>query len=124
VTEAREIKALSTAEAKEGYSLETFGGIFSLARKAIINDDLGAFARWGEMMGQAAAETEAGQLLALLSANAGAGVTMDDGKALFYYNSGNGLVTSTASGNTKLSVAIESVAAATGTVRVRLNGAF
>lgn len=89
VTEAGEIKALSTAEAKEGYSLETFGGIFSLSRKAIINDDLGAFARWGEMMGQAAAETEAGQLLALLSANAGAGVTMEDGKALFHADHGN-----------------------------------
>ena len=89
VTEAGEIKALSTAEAKEGYSLETFGGIFSLSRKAIINDDLGAFARWGEMMGQAAAETEAGQLLALLTANAGAGVTMGDGKALFHADHGN-----------------------------------
>uniref|UniRef100_UPI0040475345 prohead protease/major capsid protein fusion protein n=1 Tax=Yoonia sp. TaxID=2212373 RepID=UPI0040475345 len=89
VTEAGEIKALSTAEAKEGYSLETFGGIFALSRKAIVNDDLGAFARWGEMMGQAAAETEAGQLLALLSANAGAGVTMEDGKALFHADHGN-----------------------------------
>ncbi|MFT4149474.1 MAG: Mu-like prophage major head subunit gpT family protein [Paracoccaceae bacterium] len=89
VTEHGEITALSTAEAKEAYSLETFGGIFSLSRKAIINDDLGAFARWGEMMGQAAAETEAGQLLALLTANAGAGVTMGDGKALFHVDHGN-----------------------------------
>ncbi len=89
LTEAGEIKALSTAEAKEGYSIETFGGIFSLSRKAIINDDLGAFARWGEMMGQAAAETEALQLLALLTANAGAGVTMGDGKALFHADHGN-----------------------------------
>ena len=89
VTEAGEIKSLSTAEAKEGYSIETFSGIFSLSRKAIINDDLGAFTRWGEMMGQAAAETEAGQLLALLSANAGAGVTMENGKALFHVDHGN-----------------------------------
>lgn len=89
VTEHGEITALSTAEAKEGYSLETFGGIFSLSRKAIINDDLGAFARWGEMMGQAAAETGAGQLLALLTANAGAGVAMSDGKALFHADHGN-----------------------------------
>lgn len=50
-------------------------------------------------------------------AYAGAGVPV-------YYNSGNGLVTSTASGNTKLGVAIESVAASTGTVKVRLSGAF
>jgi len=89
VTEAGEIKSLSTAEAKEGYSIETFSGIFSLSRKAIINDDPGAFTRWGEMMGQAAAETEAGQLLALLSANAGAGVTMENGKALFHVDHGN-----------------------------------
>ena len=41
------------------------------------------------MMGQAAAETEAGQLLALLTANAGAGVTMGDGKALFHADHGN-----------------------------------
>ena len=41
-----------------------------------------------------------------------------------YYNSGNGLVTSTTSGNTKLGVAVESVAAAVGTVKVRLNGSF
>lgn len=50
-------------------------------------------------------------------AYAGAGVPV-------YYNSGNGLVTSTASGNTKLGVAIESVAASVGTVKVRLSGAF
>ena len=48
-------------------------------------------------------------------AYAGAGVPV-------YYNSGNGLVTSTASGNTKLGVAIESVATATGSVKVRLSG--
>ena len=48
---------------------------------------------------------------------AGAGVPI-------YYNSGNGLVTSTASGNTKIGVAIEAVAASVGTVKVRLSGAF
>lgn len=89
VTESGEIKALSTAEAKEGYSLETFGGIFSLSRKAIVNDDLNAFARWGEMMGAASAETEAAQLLALLTANAGGGVKLDDGKNLFHADHGN-----------------------------------
>lgn len=41
-----------------------------------------------------------------------------------YWNSTSKLVTSTASGNTKLGVAIESVAASTGTVKVRLSGAF
>lgn len=85
VTEAGEIKALTTGEAKEGYSLETFGGMFNLSRKAIINDDLGAFARWAEMMGRAAAETEADQLVALLTGNP----VMDDGNALFSAAHGN-----------------------------------
>lgn len=85
VTEAGEIKALTTGEAAEGYSLETFGGIFNLSRKAIINDDLGAFARWAEMMGRGAAETEADQLVALLTSNP----VMGDGKALFHADHGN-----------------------------------
>jgi HK97 family phage prohead protease len=89
VSEAGEITATSMAEAKEGYALETFGRMFSLSRKAIINDDLGAFARWAEMMGQAAAETEAEQLLAMLTANAGGGIKLSDGKNLFHADHGN-----------------------------------
>lgn len=85
VTESGEIKAMTTGEAKEGYSLDTFGGMFALSRKAIINDDLGAFARWAEMMGRAAAETEADQLVTLLTSNP----TMNDGVALFHANHGN-----------------------------------
>ena len=41
-----------------------------------------------------------------------------------YWDSAAGLVTSAASGNTKLGVAVESVTAGTGTVKVRLSGAF
>lgn len=89
VTEQGEIKALTAGEAKEGYSLETFGGIFNLTRKALINDDLGAFGRWGEMMGRAAAETEAAQLLALLTQASGAGPLMGDGVRLFHASHGN-----------------------------------
>jgi len=48
-------------------------------------------------------------------AYAGAGVVV-------YWDSTAGLVTSTASGNTKLGVAVESVAAGTGTVKVLLSG--
>ncbi|MEP7365623.1 MAG: prohead protease/major capsid protein fusion protein [Acidobacteriota bacterium] len=84
VSESGEIKALSTGEAAEGYSLETFGGLFNLSRKAIINDDLGAFGRWAAMMGRAAADTEADQLAALLMQGNGAGPIMgEDAKRLF-----------------------------------------
>ncbi|MFT3976993.1 MAG: Mu-like prophage major head subunit gpT family protein [Sphingomonas bacterium] len=89
VTEAGEIKALSTGEATEGLQLETFGGIFSLSRKALVNDDLGAFARWAGMMGTAAAETEADQLVAILNEANGLGPVMGDGKRLFHVDHGN-----------------------------------
>jgi len=101
VTEAGEIKALTTGEAKEGYSLETFGGMFNLSRKAIINDDLGAFARWAEMMGRAAAETEADQLVSLLTGNP----VMEDGNALFSAAHGNLSVTGAAPDVDSLSAA-------------------
>lgn len=105
VNEAGEIKSLTTGEAKESYALETFGGIFSLSRKAIVNDDLGAFSRWGEMMGQAAAETEATQLLALIQANSGNGVKMDDGQNLFHASHGNLAGTGAALSETTLDAA-------------------
>ena len=89
VTESGEIKALTVGEAAEGYSLETLAGIFNLSRKAVINDDLSAFARWGEMMGQAAAQAEADQLVALLLQSTGAGPVMNDGVRLFHADHGN-----------------------------------
>lgn len=42
--------------------------------------------------------------------------------ARVYWNAGNGLATSTASGNTLLGVAVEAAAADTGTVKMRLGG--
>ena len=105
VTEHGEVKAMSTAEAKEGYALETFGGTFALTRKAIINDDLGAFARWSEMMGRTAAETEAKQLLALLLQSGGAGPVMGDSTRLFHADHGNLAAAGAALSETTLSAA-------------------
>jgi hypothetical protein len=89
VTEQGEINHVARTEAMETYSLQTFGQIFSLSRKAIINDDLNAFSDWSNAMGRAAAETEAAQLIALLAANSNAGATMQDGNALFHSAHGN-----------------------------------
>jgi phage major head subunit gpT-like protein len=83
VTEAGQIQSVTRGEAKEGYALTTFAQIFSLSRQALINDDLGAFSDWAVAMGNAAAETEANQLVTLLISNSGAGPTMNDGNALF-----------------------------------------
>lgn len=83
VNEHGELTHGTRGEAKEAYALKTFGRIFALSRNAIINDDLGAFGDFGRAAGRAAAETEADVLTALLTANSGAGATLDDGDPLF-----------------------------------------
>lgn len=89
VTEAGEIKHTTRGEAVEGLELDTYASMFSLSRKAVINDDLGAFRDWGEAAGRAAAETEALLLVGLLTAASGAGPVMGDGKTLFHATHGN-----------------------------------
>lgn len=90
VSESGEIKHTTRGEAAEGYALDTYGSLFSLSRKAIINDDLGAFRDWGIAAGRAAAETEANLLFALLTQSSGAGPIMgEDGKRLFHADHGN-----------------------------------
>lgn len=90
VTEAGEIKSTTRGEAAESYALDTYGSMFALSRKAIINDDLGAFRDWGIAAGRAAAETEANLLFALLTQSSGAGPVMgEDGKRLFATEHGN-----------------------------------
>lgn len=89
VNEAGEIKSVSRTESRETYALETYGQIFRLSRKAIIKDDLGAFADYALAMGRAAAETEADQLVQLLAQASGAGPLMSDGKRLFAPEHGN-----------------------------------
>jgi len=106
VSEAGEIKARTVGEAKQGHALETFGGTFALSRKALVNDGLGAFGRWSEMMGRAAAETEAAQLLGLLTQASGAGPVMgEDGVRLFHATHGNLAATGAAPDETTLTAA-------------------
>ena len=66
--------------------LSTFARIFAITRQALINDDLGAFNDSAVAWGQAAANVEATQLVALIT---GGGVDMDDGKALFHADHAN-----------------------------------
>ncbi|WP_420331832.1 prohead protease/major capsid protein fusion protein [Oceanicaulis alexandrii] len=89
VGENGEITSTTMGEAKESYALETFGRMFSLSRKALVNDDLSAFGRWAQIMGQAAAETEADILVSLLTQSNGAGPVLQDGKRLFHADHGN-----------------------------------
>lgn len=90
VAESGEIKATTRSEAAESYALDTFGRIFNLSRKALINDDLGAFGDFARAAGQAAATTEANLLWSLLSQSNGAGPVMgEDSKRLFHADHGN-----------------------------------
>ena len=91
VSESGEIKSVSRSEAVEAYALDTYGALFTISRKALINDDLGAFNDWASAAGQAAAQTEAALLWSLISQSNGAGPTMGDGKRLFHADHGNTL---------------------------------
>lgn len=90
VGESGEIKSVSRGEAAESYALDTYGSMFALSRKALINDDLGAFRDWGIAAGRAAAETEANMLVGLLTQASGAGPVMgEDETRLFHADHGN-----------------------------------
>ena len=106
VTEAGEIKSTTRGEAAESYALDTYGSMFALSRKAIVNDDLGAFRDWGIAAGRAAAETEAALLWTLISQSSGAGPVMgEDGKRLFHADHGNLAASGAALGEAPLSAA-------------------
>lgn len=86
VSESGEIKHTSRGEASESYALDTYATQFAISRKALINDDLGAFRDWGATAGRMAAETEANLILNLLLSNP---VMGEDGVALFHATHGN-----------------------------------
>lgn len=86
ISESGEIKSTTRGEAAESYALDTYATQFAISRKALINDDLGAFRDWGATAGRMAAETEANLLLTLLQSNPTMG---EDGLALFHATHGN-----------------------------------
>lgn len=87
LSEHGEIEHTTCSEVTEGLSLDTYASMFSLTRKALINDDLGAFSDWAAVAGRAAAETETGVLVSLFSGN---GPKLnEDGKTLFHATRGN-----------------------------------
>ena len=79
----------SIAEQTSSYQVRTFGKIFGFTREAIVNDDLGALDQFFRSAGRLAVEFEARMLADLLTANAGAGPVLSDGKTLFHSDHGN-----------------------------------
>lgn len=80
--------ALDEDKAKP-YSVAKFGRLVRLTWEAMVNDDLGAFLRMTQALGQAAARAEGDAIYAGFTENAGAGPTMQDGATLFHASHGN-----------------------------------
>ena len=120
LNEQGEIKSGTMAEAKEAYRIETFAKKIGVTRQVLVNDDLGAFADLSRRMGQAAAETEAQTLVALLEGTAGNGPTMDDGKTLFHADHANKATTGGVIADTTLSDARLAMRTQTGLEEDRL----
>jgi len=106
VNEGGEYTRTTMAEAKEAYSLATFGKIFGISRAALINDDLGAFADMTVRLGRHASEFVASELVKLLVANPTLGV---DGLAVFHATHGNLAGAGTVISTTSLGTALKSM---------------
>lgn len=85
MTEHGEFTHTSRAEAGETLHLKTFGRAINVSRKLLIDDDLGLLGDMTSAMGQAAAQTEAEELVALLTGNP----VMSDGQTVFHASRGN-----------------------------------
>lgn len=85
MTEHGEFTHTSRAEAGETMSLKTFGRAINVSRKLLIDDDLGLLGDMTSAMGTAAAQTEAEEMVALLTSNP----EMADGVPVFHASHGN-----------------------------------
>lgn len=81
-----EIQYATFGESKESYQLKTFGRIAQLTRRAIMDDDTGAFDRVPTALGRQAAVNENVQAWFLITSNVTLG---SDSTALFHANHGN-----------------------------------
>lgn len=80
-----EFEHTTRAESGEVLRLKTFGRAITVSRKLMIDDDLGMLGDMTSAFGEAAAQTEAEELVALLTSNP----TMRDGKTVFHASRGN-----------------------------------
>lgn len=90
LTENNEFKDKTIPDGeKASVTIGTKGNIINLSRKAIINDDLGAFVNLSVGLARAAARSVEADVYALLLENAGLGPVMADTKTLFHADHGN-----------------------------------
>lgn len=79
VPESGEFTRGKLVEGKETWGLKTYGKVIAITRQAIINDDLGAFTRTPQLLGQEVAQLEADTVYGIITTNG----TMVDTFALF-----------------------------------------
>jgi ATP-dependent protease ClpP protease subunit len=89
VPEGGEYQEGAISDDSAQYAVSKFGRIIRMTWESLVNDDLGAFVRVPQAMGQAARRKEADLVYALFAANSGAGPTMQDGTALFHASHAN-----------------------------------
>ena len=70
VPESGEFTRGTLVESKETWKLTTYGKVIAITRQAIINDDLGAFTRTPQLLGQEVAMLEADTVYGIVTANA------------------------------------------------------
>jgi hypothetical protein len=85
VGEHGEFKHGTIGEGREKFALSTYGRIFAITRKALVNDDTDAFSRVAMLFGRSARNLESDLVWAQITANA----VMADGNALFSVAHGN-----------------------------------
>lgn len=86
ITESGEYDSAPMTDKAEAGSVSEYGRTFNIGRRAIINDDLGAFGEIPAAMGRAAARLVGDLVYGVLTANA---VMTEDGVALFAAGHGN-----------------------------------
>jgi HK97 family phage prohead protease len=101
IAESGEIKATSRAESGESMSLKTFARAINVSRNLLVNDDLNLLGDMTAAFGEAAAQTEADEMVALLTSNP----NLSDGTPVFDASRGNLAAAGAAPSETTLSAA-------------------
>jgi phage major head subunit gpT-like protein len=85
IAESGEIKASSRAETGESMSLKTYARGINVSRNLLVNDDLNLLGDMTAAFGEAAAQTEADEMVKLLTSNP----NLSDGTPVFDLTRGN-----------------------------------
>jgi len=90
VLENGELKEVEIGEGAERWTIDTYGNKFTITRKMIINDDLGAFTGMIENLTERSGNLANGMVYDLLrKQGSGAGYVMADGKSILHADHGN-----------------------------------